>query len=76
MSVQIRLLKSKIHFLNAQIAGFHDSRLFDPEESARLAAPLVPLVQELQEEIIQLQAKENDVADADALTPQKLQENL
>ncbi|MGI0106705.1 FlxA-like family protein [Salinimicrobium sp. WS361] len=71
MSVQIRLLKSKIHFLNAQIAGFHDSGLFSPEEIAAMQAPILPQIQDLQEEIIRLQQNEDENAGAEALTPEK-----
>ena len=71
MSVKIQLLRSKINFLNAQIAGFHDSLLFSPMEIAELAAPIVPQIQDLEEEIRVLRAKENESDDADASTPQK-----
>lgn len=71
MSVEIRLLKSKINFLNAQLAGFHDCGFFSPEEIATLVAPIAPQVQDLHEELIQLQARENDGAGANALTPPK-----
>ncbi len=68
---EIQKIKSKINFLNAQIAGFHDSGLFSPMEIAELAAPIVPQIQELQEQIIQIQAGKNEDAIEEALTPQK-----
>jgi hypothetical protein len=68
MSVETRLLKSKINFLNAQLASFYDCGFFSPEEIAMLAAPLTPQILELHEELIQLQAKEN----TGALTPNRL----
>ncbi len=71
MSVEIKLKKSKIHFFNAQVAGYHDSGLFSPVEAATLSAPLLDQVYKLQEEIVQLQAREYDVVDAEALTPLK-----
>ncbi|WZL88285.1 hypothetical protein VS868_11830 [Salinimicrobium sp. 3283s] len=67
MSVQIRLLKSKIHFLNAQIASFHDNGLFSPEEIAALVAPILPQIQDLQEQIISLERN----IQTEALTPEK-----
>lgn len=69
--VQIQLLRSKINYLNAQIAGFHDSGLFSPTEIAELSAPIYPQIEEHQEEIRELQAGKNENADADALTPEK-----
>jgi hypothetical protein len=68
MSVPIRLLRSKINFLNAQLAGYHDCGFFSPEEIATLAAPIAPQVQELHEELIRLQEKQN----TGALTPERL----
>ena len=68
---KIQLLRSKINHLNAQIAGYYDSCLFSPLEIATLSAPLVPRIQELQDELRQLQATENETDDVDALTPQK-----
>lgn len=71
MSIKIKLKKSKINFLNAQIASYHDSGHFAPVEAAILIAPLLDKVQELQEEIRELQAQEYEVVDVEALTPLK-----
>lgn len=54
MCINSQKIKSKINFLNAQIANYHDSGHFSPQEAADLTAPLVPKVQELQQEINEL----------------------
>lgn len=66
---EIQKLKSKINLLNAHIAQINDCGLFSPTEIADLTAPMVPQVQELQEKIRMIQAKECEVVDAEALTP-------
>lgn len=73
MCIEIRLTKSKINLLNGLIAQYNDSGLFNPEEIARHTAPIVLRVQELQQEINELQARECEVVDAEALTPRKAQ---
>lgn len=69
--MSVKIIKSKINLLNANIAQFHDSGLFSPEEVAILIAPRIVQVQDLQEQILELQAREYEVVDAEALTPQK-----
>jgi hypothetical protein len=69
--MSIKKIKSKINLLNANIAQFHDSGMFYPEEAAILGAPLLARVQDLQEQIVELQAREYEVVGAEALTPQK-----
>ncbi len=71
MCLEIRLKRSKINLLNAHIAQYNDSGLFSPEEISQHTAPIVLQVQELQEEINELQARDCEVVDAEALTPEK-----
>lgn len=71
MCLEIRLKRSKINLLNGHIAQFNDSGLFNAQEIAQNTAPLVVQVQELQQEIKELQAREYEVVGAEALTPQK-----
>lgn len=67
----IKLLRSKINLLNANIAQYHDCGMFSTEEIVKLNAPILLQVQECQEKIIELKAREYEVVDAEALTPLK-----
>lgn len=56
MNQEIQHLRSQINALNAQAAQIHDSFHFSPEERARLTAPLVAQVQELNDRILATKA--------------------
>lgn len=66
MDSQLRMLRSKQNLLNAHIANLNDSGLFSPEEIAEQIAPIIPQIQDLEEQIRAIK----DTANAEFSTPQ------
>jgi len=70
MCLQIQELKSKINLLNGHIGQFHDSGLFNSEETSNLSVPLVLQVQHIQNQILSIQAREIEVLGEEVSIPQ------
>jgi len=56
MDSKLRMLRSKQNLLNAHIAQLYDSGIFTPMEIAELSAPIIPQIQDMEEQIREFKA--------------------